>query len=191
MEGRRRQNDAVALYPFKPRPGRRRYRSREPFPRKRRGDRWGVVHTLLTVGGLSLGALIGLNWTSRPALPGSEAVAMLLPETGGDRFDCRNPVIVDGDTLRCGDQRVRLHGIDAPEMPGHCRPGRDCVEGDPFASTEHLRKLAGRGALTCERMDTDSYGRIVARCEADGVDLSCGQIAAGHAVRRYGFILCG
>lgn len=182
----------MALYPFKPRPGRRRYRSREPFPRKRRGDRWGVVQTLLTVGGLSVGALIGLNWLSESPLPlVPEDVATLAPDAGGDRFDCRNPVIVDGDTLRCGSERVRLHGIDAPEMPGHCRPGRDCVEGDPFTSTEHLRKLAGRGALTCERVDTDSYGRTVARCEADGVDLSCGQIEAGHAVRRYGFILCG
>ena len=192
MEGRRRQDDAVALYPFKPRPGRRRYRNREPFPRKRRGDRWGVVQTLLTVGGLSVGALIGLNWSSESPLPFvPEDVATLEPNSGGDRFACRNPVIVDGDTLRCGGERVRLHGIDAPEMPGHCRPGRNCVEGDPFASTEHLRKLAGRGALACERVDTDSYGRTVARCEADGVDLSCGQIEAGHAVRRYGFILCG
>jgi endonuclease YncB( thermonuclease family) len=160
--------------------------------RKRQRERWGVAHTLLTLGGLSIGALIGLNWGSgslTPVVP--EVVRTLGPETdGGDRFACRNPVIVDGDTLRCGEERVRLHGIDAPEMPGHCRPGRDCVEGDPFASTANLKRLAGRGGLMCERVDTDSYGRTVARCEAGGVDLSCGQIEAGHAVRRYGFILC-
>lgn len=185
------QNADVAMYPFKPRPGRRRSRKMEPFPHRR--EPWGVAHTLLTVGGLSVGALIGLNWSSQAGLPAvPEAVAALAPDGAeGDRFACPDPVIVDGDTLRCGDERVRLKGIDAPEMPGHCRPGRDCVEGDPFASTEHLQMLAGRGVLMCERVDTDSYGRTVARCEAGGVDLSCGQIEAGHAVRRYGFILCG
>jgi endonuclease YncB( thermonuclease family) len=152
-----------------------------------------LAQTLLTVGGLSVGALIGLNWSSADPLPANpEAVQTLAPDVeSGDLFACRNPVIVDGDTLRCGDERVRLHGIDAPEMPGHCRPGRDCVDGDPYASTAHLRMLAGRGALMCERVDVDNYGRTVARCEAAGVDLSCGQIEAGHAVRRYGFILCG
>jgi endonuclease YncB( thermonuclease family) len=25
---------------------------------------------------------------------------------------------IDGDTLRCGEERIRLVGIDAPELPG-------------------------------------------------------------------------
>jgi micrococcal nuclease len=33
-------------------------------------------------------------------------------------FLCLAPVAVDGDTLRCGGDLVRLIGIDAPEMPG-------------------------------------------------------------------------
>jgi hypothetical protein len=35
-----------------------------------------------------------------------------------------------------------MQGIDDPEMPGHFRPGRRCTAGDPFASTENLRRLA-------------------------------------------------
>jgi endonuclease YncB( thermonuclease family) len=182
------------MYPFKPRPGRR--RSLEPFPRKRRAEPWGVAQTLMTIGAVSIGVLIGLNLPgigALPALPGSitEAVPDWRDSTAGDSFTCRNPFVVDGDTLRCGNERVRLQGIDAPEKPGSCRPGRDCVAGDPFASTEHLRALTGRAPLTCTREDVDRYGRTIARCEAAGVDLSCAQIEAGHAVRRYGFIVCG
>ena len=108
---------------------------------------------------------------------------------GGDRIMCTSPIIIDGDTLHCGRHRIRLAGIDAPEMPGHCRPGRDCTPGDPFAAKAYLRSIA-RGAVSCRQTDTDVYGRTVARCEAGGRDLSCAMIAAGHAVRRYGYISC-
>lgn len=95
-------------------------------------------------------------------------------------FACSSPEIVDGDTLRCDGRRVRLHGIDAPELPGHCRPGRSCTPGDPYASSENLRRMASSAALRCRQRDVDSYGRIVARCSAGEQDLSCGQIEAGH-----------
>lgn len=32
-------------------------------------------------------------------------------------------VAIDGDTLRCGRERIRLLGTDAPELPGHCQRG--------------------------------------------------------------------
>ncbi len=39
-------------------------------------------------------------------------------------FACLNPSHSDGDNIRCAniDGAMRLHGIDAPEMPGSCRP---------------------------------------------------------------------
>lgn len=46
--------------------------------------------------------------------------------------------VTDGDTIRCRGERIRLLGIDTPELPGHCRQGRDCVPGDPVASTLSL-----------------------------------------------------
>ena len=39
----------------------------------------------------------------------------------------RMSYVIDGDTIHCGYTRVRLAGIDAPEMPGHCQPGRACT----------------------------------------------------------------
>lgn len=98
--------------------------------------------------------------------------------------------ILDGDTFDCDGQRVRLAGIDAPELPDHCRKGRDCAPGDPVASTENLARLVAWKAVTCRKSDSDAYGRTVARCEAGQVDLSCQQIADRQAIRRYGMIWC-
>ena len=103
---------------------------------------------------------------------------------------CVNPTVLDGDTIRCGTRRIRLSSIDAPELPGHCRPGRACTPGDPYASTNNLRSLIGGRAVSCRQMDTDHYGRVVARCSVHGRDLSCAQVDGGFAVQRYGSLVC-
>ncbi|MCW3837833.1 thermonuclease family protein [Sphingomonas canadensis] len=93
-------------------------------------------------------------------------------------------VAIDGDTLRCagpGGEHIRLIGIDAPELPGHCRPDRRCAPGDPIASRAAL--AAGlRGRATIERLGKDRYGRTLARVRVSGVDLGCRQLAGGHAI---------
>lgn len=98
---------------------------------------------------------------------------------------------IDGDTLTCGSiGRVRLIGIDAPEMAGHCRQGRQCTPGDAEASKAELARMVNRRTVRCVGKSRDRYGRILARCSVFGVDLSCSQIAGGFAVRRYGRIRC-
>ncbi|MGJ3231606.1 MAG: thermonuclease family protein [Oceanicaulis sp.] len=101
----------------------------------------------------------------------------------GAAIECTTARVIDGDTLDCAGVRVRLAGIDTPEMPGHCRAGRRCVEGDPHAARAALRALASLG-LTCRPEATDAYGRTIARCDAAGRDVSCALIAEGHAERR-------
>lgn len=90
---------------------------------------------------------------------------------------------VDGDTLRCGAERVRLIGIDSPEMPGHCITGRHCVKGDPFAAKAALAGAVG-ATMAIRRFGTDHYGRTLALVKGPLGDLSCGQLRAGHAIYR-------
>lgn len=93
-------------------------------------------------------------------------------------------VAVDGDTLRCtisGDARplaVRLTGIDAPELPGHCRRGRVCVAGDPVAATQSLARAVAQQKVVILPVARDRYGRTVARAATASGDLSCHQLRA-------------
>lgn len=99
---------------------------------------------------------------------------------------CSNPYVIDGDTIDCAQTRIRLTGIDAPEMPGHCNRGRKCTAGDPHAAKNHLVSLV-QGSVSCTSMARDKYGRTIARCTTiDNTDISCEMVRSGHAVERYG-----
>lgn len=93
-------------------------------------------------------------------------------------------IAVDGDTLRCGSERVRLLGIDAPELPGHCQQGRRCAPGDALASKRSLREALARGSITFKRFGTDHYGRTLALVSAGGTDLSCWQLSRRQAIYK-------
>lgn len=83
--------------------------------------------------------------------------------------------IVDGDTIRVTGQteRVRLFGIDAPEAG---KPGG-------AEATAALERLIPPGTgVRLEPVETDRYGRLVARVFVGGADLSRSMIDAGHAV---------
>lgn len=90
--------------------------------------------------------------------------------------------VTDGDTLRCGSERIRLLGIDAPEK-GRCQPGRRCAPGNPLASEDSLRSAAN-GPLIIKRVGQDRYGRTLALVSGPRGDLSCHQPRAGQAIYR-------
>jgi endonuclease YncB( thermonuclease family) len=98
-------------------------------------------------------------------------------------FSCAVQSVHDGDTFRCTNgTRVRLSSIDSPEMPGACRPGRNCAPGDPYAAKAALEGLFGGRTIQCQPVGT-SYDRVAAWCSANGVDLSCALVRSGHAIR--------
>jgi endonuclease YncB( thermonuclease family) len=151
--------------------------------RYRAKRRWACARRLVApVPILVMAAAVGAAVGSHPAIDfrrpmrgASASNAYPEPLTG-----CR---VVDGDTLRCGTERIRLLAIDAPEMPGHCRSGRACAPGDPYASTESLR-VASYGALTIDRVSVDRYGRTLARVTGERGDLSCWQLSKRQAIYR-------
>lgn len=89
---------------------------------------------------------------------------------------------VDGDTIRCGRERIRLLAIDAPEQ-GQCPPGRRCAPGDPKRSTQNLQ-LALDPTMRIERVGQDRYGRTLALVRSRKGDLSCLQLRTGNAIYR-------
>ncbi|MHC4914114.1 MAG: thermonuclease family protein [Planctomycetota bacterium] len=89
--------------------------------------------------------------------------------------------VVDGDTLRlAGGERVRLAGIDAPEMR-EGKPGRSGPFPEPGAveATEALRSMAENETVRVIRLGEDRYGRTLAK-----IYLSDGTDVGGELVRR-------
>jgi endonuclease YncB( thermonuclease family) len=89
--------------------------------------------------------------------------------------------VVDGDTLDFAGQKVRLHGVDAPELAQTCTTaGQDWPCGT-FAR-DLLARLVGQARLRCEVQDTDRYGRAVAICRDGTRDINATLVRAGGAV---------
>lgn len=94
--------------------------------------------------------------------------------------------VVDGDTLEVSGVKVRLFGVDAPELDQRCdRGGRVWACGQ--AAREALAAIVGRKRVVCAVQDTDRYGRDVAVCEAGGEDVGAAMVRQGMAIayRRY------
>ena len=141
--------------------------------------------------GLGFLAAVALAMCARPTHgAGAVAATMLIPQLGPTQAAlCK---AVDGDTLTCLDQRnrrvhIRLSAIDAPELPGHCRKGRVCAPGDPFASKANLAAMIRGRIVRYEILSLDRYGRVVALPRAGRKHLACEQLRLGHAIywRRY------
>ncbi len=94
--------------------------------------------------------------------------------------------VIDGDTIEVHDQRIRLHGIDAPESRQLCR-----LDGKPWQcgkdAANALAEKIARRPVTCEDLGRDRYKRIIGRCTVAGEDLGEWMVQQGLALayRRY------
>jgi endonuclease YncB( thermonuclease family) len=94
--------------------------------------------------------------------------------------------VIDGDTIEVAGERIRLHGIDAPEMDQACEWPDETIECGAIAKAALVDRLSG-AVVRCEKQDRDRYGRIVAVCHANGTDIGQNLVRAGWALayRRY------
>ena len=90
--------------------------------------------------------------------------------------------VVDGDSINIGRERIRLYGIDAPEALQTCKDSAGAVYDCGQRSTEALKNLLRGKTIRCESRGNDEYGRVVAICVADGVDVNAQQVESGMAV---------
>jgi endonuclease YncB( thermonuclease family) len=109
----------------------------------------------------------------------------------GKWTDQRQPVVIegqklfvaDGDSFAIGPRKLRLDGIDAPEIRQVCKDsaGRDWPCGRTARAA--LEKLLTEPGLACEAEVQDRYARSLATCRtAQTVDIAAAQARDGMAV---------
>ncbi len=108
-------------------------------------------------------------------------LALAVPAIAGEPIQGRASVI-DGDTIEVHDQRIRLHGIDAPESGQTC----DDATGKSYRCGQRaalaLDDLIADRPVECDARDVDRYGRIVAVCTVAGVDVGEWLVREGLAL---------
>ena len=91
------------------------------------------------------------------------------------------PRIIDGDTIHIKSNKIRLHGIDAPETKQTCKIGNEewyCGK----QSTKELKKLINKQNVECVINDVDIYNRYVAICYVDEININQWMVKNGWAI---------
>jgi endonuclease YncB( thermonuclease family) len=94
--------------------------------------------------------------------------------------------VIDGDTINIDGRSIRLFGIDAPEADQTCiLDGKRWACGT--ASTDELSGVIGDQPVECVGDESDTYGRLLAVCQAGRYNLNRTMVQYGWAVafRRY------
>ena len=97
-------------------------------------------------------------------------------------------IITDGDSLKIGKEKIRLSGIDAPEMKQICYDEND----SPYAcghvakkKLEYFIKGSPYSKIYCYYSERDKYKRILGECmlgETSSVNINTEMVFSGHAV---------
>lgn len=150
------------------------------------GGRWRVPGRAHRRGG---------GW--RPSTWHSVLVAVVLVGAALALQRCVPPLegavrVVDGDSLTLDGTRIRLSGIDAPELRQSCgaegatRPcgqqAKQALERIIAAAVSADGASPHASPLSCRPVDEDRYQRTVAVCSAQGQDVAAQLVAEGWAV---------
>jgi endonuclease YncB( thermonuclease family) len=155
---------------------------------------WLFVACVAAAGYLPLRQWLNWPWSHPADSQAARDVEMILKRAG--RADARVAVdvirTIDGDTFEARVHidpgldlatRVRLRGIDAPELKASCAKELQMAE----AATDALRALLGEGGVTIFNIGPDKYaGRVVADVATRRTaNVSSVMLGAGY-VRSYG-----
>ena len=98
--------------------------------------------------------------------------------------------VIDGDTIRIKNKKIRLFGIDAPEKKQKCRKpwltilfltfNKDYPCGQ--ISTLKLKQKINDKFVTCKSTNLDRYKRLIAECFKNKTNINKWMVRNGYAV---------
>ncbi|MBL6946593.1 MAG: thermonuclease family protein [Rhodospirillales bacterium] len=89
--------------------------------------------------------------------------------------------VIAGDIIEIEGQRVHLFGIDAPEPDQTCEWPNKTIPCGRIAATA-LMDLIFKAEVKCDTRGRDDNGQVIARCRADGFDISRNMVHTGWAL---------
>ena len=101
-----------------------------------------------------------------------------------------NAIIIDGDTIRINNKKIRLHGIDAPEIKQLCQKvflsiffisfekNYKCGE----LSKKKLENYIKNNTIRCKIEGIDRYKRILGTCFKNTININSRMVRNGYAV---------
>ena len=105
------------------------------------------------------------------------------------------PKVVDGDTIHVKSYKIRLEGIDAPEMKQKCKkPYLQIIfftfQKDYYCGQISKKKLVqkiGNKSVKCILLGKDRYKRYLAKCLKGTINLNKWMVRNGYAIayRKY------
>ena len=88
--------------------------------------------------------------------------------------------VVDGDTIKLGDVKIRFSGIDAPEINQTCIASEGRVACGKISKDILLTKVTNN-KISCTDEGKDFYGRVLGECFVNGESLSRYVVREGFA----------
>ena len=94
--------------------------------------------------------------------------------------------VVDGDTIKLGDVKIRFSGIDAPEINQTCVASEGKVACGKISKDTLIAKVTNN-KISCTDEGKDVYGRVLGECFVNGESLSRYLVREGFAFayRKY------
>ena len=89
--------------------------------------------------------------------------------------------IIDGDTVHINNNKIRLHGIDAPEKNQTCTKN-NLIWNCGIESTKFLKQIIGDDIIKCKTNGKDKYNRFIGVCYKNKLDLNSKMVANGWAI---------
>ena len=94
--------------------------------------------------------------------------------------------VIDGDTIKLGDIKIRFSGIDAPEIKQTCIASEGKVACGKISKDTLIAKVTNN-KISCTDEGKDVYGRVLGECFVNGESLSSFLVREGFAFayRKY------